>query len=153
MKYERVNVRMSIETNVDLKRAKSFLNNLGYTCVLMKGNQAYTSNQSGIEPLMCWIEDGIDFNEYSAADKAIGKAAAYLYVKMGVTEVYAGIISQPALDVLNGKDIPVTYEELVPAIPDSADTGFFSMESAVLDIDNVQEAYEVLKEKIAQTNR
>ncbi len=141
---------MSIEENIDLRRAKNFMNNLGYTCVLMKGGQAYTSNQRGITSLVYWIEDKKKLKEFSAADKVVGKAAAYLYVKMGIKEVYAGIISQPALDVLNAANIPVTYEELVPAIRNRADDGFCPMESAVLDIDDAEAAYEILKTKMEE---
>lgn len=139
--------------NIDLIRAKALLASEGYTCVLQKDDIVYTSTQRGIAPLMHWLADGIDLRGYSAADKVVGKAAAYLYVLLCLEEVYAYVISRPALDVLTRYDIAITYGELVPAIRNRTDTGFCPMESAVLSIDNAREAYGVLKGKLAEMQK
>ena len=132
----------------ELERAKELLTTKGYTCVILKGDVCYNSTKRGIAPLMGYLADGVDLQGYSAADKVVGKAAAYLYVLLGIAELYAGVISVPALEVLQRFHIPVTYDTLVPAIRNRTDTGFCPMETAVLNIQFADEAYKVLKAKI-----
>lgn len=136
-----------------LEQAKQLLKAEGYTCVILNDTQCYTSTRRGIAPLMEYLEQGIDVKDYSAADKVVGKAAAYLYVLLGIAELYACVISNPALDVLNRYHIPVQYDTLVPAIRNRTDTGFCPMECAVLEIDNVEEAYGILKAKLEEMKK
>ena len=132
----------------ELERAKELLTTQGYTCVILKGDVCYNSRKRGIAPLMSYLADGIHMQGYFAADKVVGKAAAYLYVLLEIAELYVGVISVPALEVLQRVHIPVTYDTLVPAIRNRTDTGFCPMESAVLEIHDVKEAYHVLKAKL-----
>ena len=135
--------------NHDLTGAKALLLAEGYTCVLQKDETVYSSTQRGIAPLMKWLATETELQGFSAADKVVGKAAAYLYVLLQVNEIYACVISQPALEVLERYGITVSYDELVPAIRNRTDTGFCPMESAVLSVDNAEEAYAVLQQKLA----
>ena len=132
----------------ELERAKELLTTEGYTCVILKGDVCYNSTKRGIAPLMSYLADGIHMQGYFAADKVVGKAAAYLYVLLEIAELYVGVISAPALEVLQRFHIPVTYDTLVPAIRNRTDTGFCPMETAVLNIQFADEAYKVLKAKI-----
>lgn len=132
----------------NLEQAKTLLHKDNLTCVVLGGESTYTSTQRGIAPLMRWIAEDVDMRGYSAADKVVGKAAAYLYVLLGVAEVHALVISQPALLVLERYNIAVSYDTLVPAIRNRTDTGFCPMESAVLDIEDANEAYAVLIAKL-----
>ncbi len=136
-----------------IEQAKQLLHKEQLTCAVLGGEHTYTSTQRGIAPLMRWIAEGVDMQGYSAADKVVGKAAAYLYVLLGVAEVYALVISQPALEVLERYNIAVWYESLVPAIRNRTDTGFCPMETAVLEIEDTNEAYLVLKAKLEAMNR
>ena len=130
------------------ERAKELLTTEGYTCVILKGDVCYNSTKRGIAPLMGYLADGIHMQGFFAADKVVGKAAAYLYVLLEIAELYVGVISVPALEVLQRFHIPVTYDTLVPAIRNRTDTGFCPMETAVLNIQFADEAYKVLKAKI-----
>ena len=132
----------------ELERAKELLTTKGYTCVILKGDVCYNSTKRGIAPLMGYLADGIHMHGFFAADKVVGKAAAYLYVLLEIAELYVGVISVPALEVLQRFHIPVTYDTLVPAIRNRTDTGFCPMETAVLNIQFADEAYKVLKAKI-----
>lgn len=64
----------------------------------------------------------------SLADKVVGKAAASLMVLAGVKEVYAGVISQPGLDMLRGADVEASYGMLVGHIVNRAGTGLCPLE-------------------------
>ena len=139
--------------NEDLMQAKAMLDAEGYTCVLRRGTFSYVSKERGITPLLQWLDTGMNFKEAAAADKVIGKAAAYLYVLLGVSDIYAYVISQPALDVLNRYGIRVQYETLVPAVRNRTDTGFCPMETAVLPVDEPEQALEILRAKRAELQK
>ncbi len=134
----------------ELEQAKALLEQEGCTCVLRKANISYASKERGITPLLQWLDTGMNFCEAAAADKVVGKAAAYLYVLLQVSDLYAYVISQPALDVLERHGIRVIYEALVPAIRNRTNTGFCPMESAVLDVNEPTEALLILREKRSQ---
>lgn len=134
--------------SLNLERAKSVLVEGGYTCVMVKGEAVDTSMERGIRPLFQIVKSRTDREGYSAADKVVGKAAAFMYVLMKVREVFAQVISVPALEVLEGAGIEVSYGECVTAIRNRTDTGFCPMESAVLDVKEPEEAYSVLEKRI-----
>ncbi len=138
-----------------LELASKILKEEDYTCVVIKQDKEYTSKERGVKPLLDWISIGDDFKGASAADKVVGKAAAFLYVLLGIKEIYSIVISQPAYSVLKKYNIEVCYDNLVPAIKNRANTGFCPMESAVLDLNEPEAAYERIlatREKLLNKN-
>ncbi len=119
-----------------------------YTCVLCKGENVYTSCCRGVKPLLGWLEQGTDLTGFCAADKVVGRAAAFLYVLMGVTHLYAGVVSQLALQVLKEKGIACEYDLMVPAIRNRTGDGFCPMESAVKDLDDPAMALAAIKQTL-----
>ena len=75
------------------EKAKTLLAEGGYTCVICGGDKVYTSHERGVKPLLELLEQGAELKGFSAADRVVGKAAAFLYVLLGVSAVYAGVIS------------------------------------------------------------
>lgn len=120
----------------DLHFARTLLEKENYTCVICRGEDVLTDRRRGVKPLMELLESGKDLQGYSAADKVVGKAAAFLYCLLGVKALHAGILSEPALAVLENAGIPVEYGTLVPAIRNRAGDGFCPMETAVWDLDD-----------------
>ena len=120
----------------------------GYTCFLIKDTELYSSYHRGVKPLLDWLDTGVDLTDAVAADKVIGKAAAYLYVLLDVSYVYAGVISKPALGVFEKYGIVCHYDQMVDAIENRTKTGFCPMERAVWDIDEPERVPEVLKEAL-----
>ena len=114
----------------------------------MKGDTVYKSFKHGIAPLLSWIDQGINVKGFSAADQIVGKAAALLYVRMGVAEVYAQVASEPARQVLSGHNVLLQYEKTVPWITNRRGDGMCPMEQTVLDISDPEEAFGALKEKV-----
>ncbi len=139
--------------SLDLERAKSVLVEGGYTCVMVKGEFVDRSMERGIRPLFQIVKSRADREGYSAADKVVGKAAAFMYVLMKVREVFAQVISVPALEVLEGAGIEVSYGECVLAIRNRTDTGFCPMESAVMDVKVPEEAYAILEKKLEEMRK
>lgn len=119
---------------LDLEKARSLLEKENYTCVICRGDDVITDRRRGIRPLMELLESGKDLHGYSAADKVVGKAAAFLYCLLGVKALHAGVLSVPARDVLVSAGISVEWGSLVPAIRNRAGDGFCPMETAVWDL-------------------
>ncbi len=132
----------------DLEKAKAKLQNGGYTCVLYHTGAVYTSYYRGVRPLVEWLESGEDFSGFCAADKVVGRATAFLYVRLSVTAVYAGVMSRAALEVLEAQGIRAEYASLVDHIINRRGDGICPFEEAVLDIQDPQEAYARILQKL-----
>ena len=130
----------STPNNPDLLRAIRILNEENCTCVLCKGDVLLTSHERGIKPLLQWLRQGAFPQGFSAADKVIGKAAAFLYVLAGASEVYSFVISEPAYRTLTEHGITVHFEHCVEAIYNRNRTGFCPMETAVKNVKTPEEA-------------
>lgn len=102
----------------------------GYTLVASVGDMLYIDRARGVAPLLTLLDGGVSLTGGVAADRVVGRAAAYLYCLLDVSEIYALIISEPALEVLAAGGIAVSYETRVPAIRNRTGDGFCPMESA-----------------------
>ncbi len=112
--------------------AVALLKNEGYTLLLYNNTEAITECARGVAPLLALLDKEKDCSSYSAVDKVVGKAAAFLYILLGIRRVYALIISESALALLQNYGVAVDYESCVPRIKNREGTGFCPMESAVL---------------------
>lgn len=83
--------------------------------------------------------------DFCAADKVIGKGAAFLYVLLGIKQVYATVISESAKHVLEKNGIALEYDTLVDRIMNRTRTGFCPIETAVVEIEDANEALMVIK--------
>lgn len=133
----------------DLENAKALLEKEGLTCAVCKEQTVHTSRLRGVKPLASWYAQGRDFTGFSAADKVVGKATAFLYTLLGVRAVYAGVLSKSALEVLTGHGVEVTYGSLVENIINRSGDGICPFEQAVLEISDPQAAYRAIREKMA----
>ena len=114
-------------------KAKDILENKELTCVICLGNEVYESSERGVKPVLDFLDKGMTFDGGCAADKVVGAGAAFLYVLLGVKEVYAAVLSKMAKEVLLKNGISVCYDVLVPKIQNRAKTGFCPIETSVLD--------------------
>ena len=137
---------------MSLTKAKEILESGGYTCVLTDGTTVYTSMHRGVKPLVQFLESGISLAGFSAADKVVGRATAYLYVLLGVREVYSQIISGPAAAVLEDRGIRVQYEKKVPNIINRRGDGICPFEAAVMEITDPAMAYDAILRKMREMN-
>ena len=131
----------------DLQNALTTLQKDSCTCVLCRGAIMYTSHNRGVKPLLDWLENGIG-KDFSAADKVVGRAAAYLYCLLGIRSLYAQIISQPALAVLEKYNIPTQYDRLVEGIRNRAGDGPCPMEAATADAQPPEQALAMIRETL-----
>lgn len=134
----------------DLKNACHLLENGGYTCVLCHGSTTYTTTARGVKPLLNWLDTGLDLNGFSAADRVVGRGAAFLYCLLGVSEVYAQVMSRPAAEVLERHGISVFSGTLVDGIINRKGTGPCPFEEAVMEIHDKEKALLAIRAKMAQ---
>ena len=133
-----------------LTKAKAILESGDYTCVLTDGTTVYTSTLRGVKPLVQFVESGSIPSGLFAADKVVGKATAYLYVLLRVREVYAQIISEPAVEVLQAHEIPVRYGKKVSNIINRKGDGICPFEAAVMEITEPVMAYDAILHKMQE---
>ena len=137
-----------MSTKTDIVKAQKLLASGSFTCVCVKGEHVLTSTERGVKPLLNWLDSHESYKEYSVADKVVGKAAAFLYVLLGVRIVYASVISMPALEILKKYGIDVSFEQSVEMIRNRTNTGYCPMEQATLNIDEPEEALIKIKDTI-----
>ena len=131
------------------ERAKTILAEGGYTCVLCRGSDVRTTTLRGVKPLVKWLEEGLPAG-FRAADKVVGKATAYLYRLLGVSSVYAQVMSESAHRVLEEGGIPNSCGQLVPNIINRQGNGICPFEAAVLEITDPQEARAAIYRKMEE---
>ncbi len=137
----------------DIEKARKALGTeQGNTIALCRGEALHTSSKKGIAPMLSFIEDGVELRGFSVADMVVGRAAAMLFVKAGVCEVYAKVISKPAKRVLDTFGIPLEYGELVENIINRTGTDICPMERSVLDVadTDIEAGYERIKQRYAE---
>lgn len=132
----------------DLQAAQRALK--GHTIALCKGDALLISDLKGISPMMGFIEEGRDLSGWSAADTIVGKAAAFLFVYAGISEVYAEVLSEEGAKVLNAHGIPFICGKKVPYIINRRGDDICPMEKAVLPLTDPAQALEALKAKLKE---
>lgn len=132
----------------DLERAKELLKEKHYTCVLCKDAQCVTSKEHGVKPLLAFLNSGESYADFSAADQIVGQAAAHLYLLIGVSAVYADVISKGAIQLLTEHHIPVEHGTVVDQIRNRAGNDICPMEKAVTGIIDSQLAVQKIQETI-----
>ena len=137
----------------NLTKARSLLESGNYTCVLCRGEAVYTATERGVKPLLDWVDSGLDLKHFSAADRVVGRGAAFLYCLLGVKEVYARIMSRPAAAVLEAHGIAVETDRMVEGIINRKGTGPCPFEAAVMEIDDANSALAAIRAKMAQMQK
>ena len=134
---------------MNINDLKNILLKENHTLVIYKNNASViTSNDRGVNSLIKLIkEDKSQLSGSLIADKVIGKAAALLMIYAGVKEIYAPIISKPALQTLLKHNVKVYYDKEVERIINRKGDGLCPMETLCLDIEKPDEAYLLLSTK------
>ena len=134
----------------DLQNARQLLDAENYTCVLCREDTTYTSTQRGVAPLLNWLDSQTDLRGFSAADRVVGKATAYLYCLLGVSCVFARVMSRPATQVFADYGIPARWATLVDAIENRQKNGPCPMEYATRNSTTPEEALAAVRQTLLQ---
>lgn len=99
------------------------------SCVIRNGNDIRVFHDRGIKDLFRLLKEERAFLDGAfVADKVVGKGAAALMILGGVKEVYADIVSRPALALLNEARIRTDYTLVVAHIVNRTQTGICPVE-------------------------
>lgn len=137
----------------ETEKAKTLLEGEKRTLVLCKGGETFSSGERGVKTLLSLFDEGKSFSGFCAADKAVGKGAAVLFVLLGVSEVYAGVMSEKAKTLLEKNGVSVYAALTVPSILNRRGDGLCPIESALGETESLSEAVEIIKatlKKMAQ---
>ena len=132
----------------NLDKAKEMLKD--NSLALVKNEKVYLSDLKGVKPLLDFLKNNVDLEGFSLADKVIGKGVAFLILKAKIENVYTKIISKPALDLLIKNDIEVYYDLLIENIINRTKTDLCPIEKAVLDVNDVDIAYQKIINKLIE---
>ena len=135
---------------MDLQKACRILKEEGCTCVLCRGETVYKSHLRGVKPLLELLDEHVDANGFSAADKVVGRATAFLYCLLGVQHVHGCVMSKSAAQVLQNAGLEATWDTLVEGIRNRNNDGPCPMEAATLGISNAEEALCAIRETLAR---
>ena len=130
----------------DIEIAKAKLN--GHSICLCKDGEWFTDNGRGISPMMSFLGEGRDLNGYSVADVIVGKAAAMLFVKAGIREVYGEVMSEAGYRYLQEHHIPCAYGTLTEKIINRKGDGPCPMEQATAALTDPADAPKALREAL-----
>lgn len=133
----------------DTKKAITVLDQGNYTCAICLDDTVYTATQRGVKPLLDWLDSGIPLTGFCAADRVVGRAAAFLYCLLGVSEVYAKVMSHPAAQVLRDHGISIYADTFTDGIINRKGTGPCPFEAAVIDITDPGVALSTIRRKLA----
>ncbi len=136
----------------NLKNALNELKKGQFTCVISDGEKIIRLEERGVFPLLKLYDSNKNFSSFCAADKVVGKAAAMIYVLLGIKEIYALVISDAAAEVFEKNGISFYFDKKAPRILNRTNTGFCPMEEAVISIDEPLEALKAVREKLAISN-
>lgn len=132
----------------DIERAKELLTGSA-TCVLVRDETVYISGKSGIAPMLDYLGAGVPLKGFSAADRIVGKAAAMLFVRAGITNVYGEVMSRGGAEYLDAHGVGHSCGTLTDVIINRLGTGMCPMEQTVRDTDDFRAAFCALSAKRA----
>lgn len=104
------------------------------SCVISTDGKITVCRERGVKDLFRILhsQPGL-LRDALIADKVIGKGAAALMILGKVKEIYADVISQPALELLKSAGIPVRYGTCASNIINRSGTGICPVESICRD--------------------
>ena len=93
--------------------------------------------QRGVKDLLSLVTERPELLRGAlVADKAVGKAAAACMVTGGIRQVYADVMSEPALTLLEAHGVKASYGQLVDHIINRAGNDWCPMERLSRDVDD-----------------
>jgi len=132
---------------------KKFLETEDTVQVYLAGKLHFRSTQTGIKPLLTYIQEFAPCPEGAVVfDRVVGNAAALLLKEASCAEVYGPIGSQLAAQTLEKFGISYSFLRTVPYIVNRHGDDMCPFEKASLG-KSPAEFYEIAKEKLASVEK
>lgn len=132
---------------VERQRLIDLLHAEACSCVIRNGDTTRIFRERGVRDLyrLLTTEPRLLDGAF-VADKVVGKGAAALMLLGGVAELYADVISRPALELLASSSLRVSYTLEVPRIVNRTRTGLCPVESLCRDCATAAEALPLIRD-------
>ncbi len=119
------------------------------SCVVRSGDVIHILRRRGVRDLYELLTQSPELLQGALiADKVVGKGAAALMVLGGVKELFADVVSYPALELLAHYRIPVSYTVAVERIVNRTQSGWCPIEERCLGIESPEECLVKIEEFI-----
>ncbi len=116
----------------------------------MEGRAVFVSEGRWLHPLLeleqFLRERGLDASRGEIRDKVVGRASAFLVVRMGVRRVHAALLSRLGKDVLERAGVDATWDELVDEIA-------CRTEGLLREVTDPEEAYGIILQRAEAARR
>lgn len=135
-----------------LEKAKELIDGSDAVFAAVSENETITSPVKGIGFVASLCNGKKDLSAFCVADKIVGKAAAMLFVLLGIKTVHAKTLSLGGKEIFEKYGIEYTFDVLTDIIINRTGDGMCPMENAVKDctepcdaLKNINAAIERLK--------
>lgn len=116
-----------------------------YSCIVVNEGKVAVFTRRGVMDLYELLVNEPDFlRGASVADKVVGKGAAALMLLGGVQRLYADVISEPALGLLDKTNVEVSYGQLVQHVQNRTKTDWCPVEKLCYDLNDTREMFEAI---------
>lgn len=122
---------------------KLFIDHPDKTCFILDDEKIiFSSSEKGVKPILDFYSDfGVSSKPLTVVDKIMGKGAVVLAILVGAKSITTPTISEDALLLAKEYKLNIYYDELVPYIINRNKDGRCPIESSVLEIDDIEDAY------------
>lgn len=138
----------------DIETAKKLLLEENLTIVLVrKGEVLYKSKERGIKPLYtAFTTMKNEMQGCSAADKVVGKSAAWLYARAGIKELYCNVIAEKGAELLKKKEIKLNSNIMVEHIKNRQKNDMCPVEKLAKEEKEFEKLLENISKFLAENN-
>ena len=135
-----------------ISRARERLQSGLATCIVTRdGVIIREASGNGVKPILELLDNEPEaLYGAEVVDKVIGKAAAMLLVLAGARYVYGEIMSVSGRETLQKHGIIAEYGICIDVISNRDGNGICPLEKSVLKVEDAREAYQILKNTIAE---
>lgn len=135
--------------------AKNMIRSGEAECVVVQnGRIVAVAKGRGLSPLLnIYDEKGPQMQNSYIADKVIGRAAAFITIKGGASEVFGKIMSEDAKLLLEQHNIKVSCDLLVPRILNNQRNGLCPLEDSVKNITSPDDALKAMRQRLKELRK
>lgn len=111
----------------------------GCSCVIRNraGETRYFYRRGVADLYEMVCSDSVFLEGASVADKVVGKAAAALMIKGGISQLYSAVLSEPAEKLFAAHGVQVSCGKIVPFIENRDKSGWCPMEKLSCNEDSI----------------
>ncbi len=130
-------------------RQEMFKNLDKHTLVIYKNGEVKYYDQRNLKPVFLALEDNKnDFSECFITDRRISKASAMLFVYGGAKYIQTPIMTKSAKELFDKHGVMYRTDEIADSVVDKNSKIQCPLEKLVLNTDNPEEGYQILKQKV-----